>query len=399
MILKQSKEKLTNLKPWVLIVGVLIIFFAGYIVGNGNNLKFGKSNTSDLPAKLDYSEIDEVYQVLRENFDGELTLDDIMNGLKKGLAGATGDPFTEYLSPEDAKQFEADLNGSFSGIGAELSVEEELIVVVAPLSGFPAEEAGVRAGDIILEVDSESTFGKSLSEVISTIRGPVNTDVTLTIGRVGEQQREITITRADITIESVKTEVIDGIGVIKVSRFANDTSTLARNAAIDLKKQGVKGIVLDLRSNPGGYLEASVDLSGLWLDKGSVVVEEKNGDKIIRSHKATTDPVLKGMPTIVLIDGGSASASEIVAGALKDNGVATLLGVKSFGKGSVQTPQPIRSGGILKVTTAHWYTPKGINIDKEGIEPDEVVEFDIDAFQKNRKNDNQLQTAIQKLSK
>jgi len=388
----------SNIKALVIVVGAFIIFFAGYLSGNGLRFNFSDPVTG-LPEKLDYTEVDEVYAVLRNSFDGQITLEDVMNGLKKGLAGAAGDPYTEYLSAEEALQFENDLNGSFSGIGAELSLENDLIVVVAPLSGFPAEEAGIRSGDIILEVNSESTFGKSLTEVVNTIRGPVGTEVTLTIGREGEDQKQVSITRDNIKVASVKSEIKEDVGVITISRFASDTSRLARKAADSMKKDGVKGIVLDLRSNPGGYLEASVDVADLWLDRSNVVVEEKRGDKLIRSHKAKTGSILGDIPTIVLIDGGSASASEIVAGALKDNNVATLMGVNTFGKGSVQTPQSIVSGGILKVTTSRWFTPNGVNIDKEGIAPDVKVEFDFEAYKKDRNNDNQLKAAIKQLSK
>lgn len=373
-------------KPWYkhaagiagLIIAGLGVFFTGWAAGSGlisvsllDNLK---TQNSQLPAQLDYSSVQQVYSSLRQNFDGELDETALLDGMKAGLASAAGDPYTEYLNAEETKEFNEDLNGTFSGIGAELSKEQDVIVVVAPISGFPAQQAGIQPQDIITDIDGQSTFDMSLSEAVSKIRGPAGTNVKLKVVRDNEEH-EFEITRANITIPSVEHEVLDGdVGYIKISRFSDDTAELTQQAATDLKQKGVKGVILDVRGNPGGLLDASVDVASLWLKPGTVVLEEKRGGETIKTYKARGSSILEGVPTIVLIDEGSASASEIVAGALKDNNAATLLGVGTFGKGSVQQLESIPSGGILKVTVARWYTPSGRNIDKEGIAPDQKVE-------------------------
>jgi carboxyl-terminal processing protease len=319
----------------------------------------------------------------------------LLNGLKSGLAQSTGDTYTEYLNAEEAKEFNNDLNGTFSGIGAELSREKEQLVIVAPISGYPAEEAGLRAQDAILEIDGEPTYDLSLTEAVNKIRGPAGTEVELTIGREGVGQETYKITREDIKIPSVEYEVKDGIGYLEISRFAEDTVNLSKEAAQSFKDQNVKGVVLDMRNNPGGLLDAAVDISSLWLDEGEVVLEEQRGGEVIKSYRATGNNILSGIPTVVLVNEGSASASEIVAGALADNGAAKLVGQQTFGKGSVQTLEPISSGGVLKVTIARWFTPGGRNIDKEGIKPDKVVEMTIEDYEADR--DPQQQAAIELL--
>lgn len=372
----------------IIVVVGLGLFFAGWGVGRGTlSFSIFASNQTEnpqLPAQLNYSSVQQVYNALRQNFDGELDETALLDGMKAGLARATGDPYTEFLNVEETKEFNQDLNGTFSGIGAELSKKDDVIVVVSPISGFPAEQAGLRAQDIITEIDGQSTFDMSLTEAVSKIRGESGTNVTLTVVRDGKEM-EFTITRADITIPSVEYSMLDGsIGYIKISRFAEDTAKLTQQAATNLKQQGAKGIVLDLRSNPGGLLEASVDVSSLWLKPGTVVLEERRGGETIKTYRAHGDSVLQGVPTVVLINEGSASASEIVAGALSDNDAANLLGMKTFGKGSVQQLESIPSGGILKVTVARWYTPSGRNIDKEGIAPDQEVQITTEDYSAGR---------------
>lgn len=355
-----------------------LIFLAGIQVGQGGFRSLGsglQSVQNDLPANLDYSSVEQVYDELRTNYDGKLEVEKLLEGLKQGLVAASGDPYTEYMSPDKAKEFQSQLDGSFEGIGAQLGKDESgNIIIVSPIDGFPAKKAGLMPNDVVAEVDGKTTSGWTVDEAVKAIRGEKGTIVKLGIVRSG-QGLTIDITRAQIDIPSTEYKMLDGaVGYLKISQFGDDTARLAREAAAEFKRQNAKSVVLDLRGNPGGYLDAAVDVSSLWLDN-KVVLEEKRDNVVIKTYRSSGQPILKDMPTVVLIDEGSASASEITAGALKDNGVATLIGAKSFGKGSVQQPETLKNGGLLKITIARWFTPSGKNIDKEGISPDESVEF------------------------
>lgn len=381
----------------------LLIFALGVGVGSGR-INVGPeaglrvSQNKNLPADLDYRTVEQVYDSIKANYDGELTAEAFLDGLKEGLAESTGDPYTEYLNPKSAKEFDEDLNGTFSGIGAELSKDKEFITIVAPIAGFPAEKAGLRPRDIIIEINGEPAYDLSVSEAVGKIRGEVGTKVKLKVVRNNSEQLEFEITREQITIPSVTHEILpDNIGYLKVSRFAEDTTRLSREAAAAFKAANVRGVILDVRGDPGGLLEASVDLASLWLDKGKTILQEKRGDVVVKTYTASGNPVLKNMPTVVLINEGSASASEITAGALKDNDAAELIGVKSYGKGSVQSLVRLGDGGVLKVTIARWFTPSGKNIDKEGIEPDQEVKRTEEDFTANR--DPQRDAAINFLKK
>ena len=359
-----------------------LIFLSGWGLGSGRivlsqDQLFRKSVQEDLPPNLDYTAVEQAYDILKRDYDGELRSDELMDGLMSGLATATGDPHTEYLNKEAAKEFNDQLNGTFTGIGAELSKDAQgNLTVIAPIAGFPAEKAGLKPKDVIVEIDGENTNGLSVSEGVRKIRGPKGTKVSLTIVRGGTQEIKVDIVRDQITIASVTTETLEGnIGHIKISRFSDDTASLAQKAANDLKQAGVKGIILDMRNNPGGLLDASVSLSSLWLPQGKTVLTERRDNTVIRNYTAKGSAPLRGIPTVVLINEGSASASEITAGALRDNGVATVIGVKSYGKGSVQQLEHLMNGGVLKITIAHWFTPQGVNIGKEGIKPDQEVKL------------------------
>lgn len=392
-----QKAKNQKLFKGLLIGGVLFAVFAvGFGLGSGSLSFTSKQNSqnSSLPANLNFASVDKVYDLLRQNFDGELKETELLEGAKRGLVSAAGDPYTEYLSPQETKEFDEGLNGTFSGIGAELGKEGDAIIIVAPIAGFPAEKAGLKSKDIVAEVDGESTYGKSVSEVVKKIRGPEGTEVTLRVIR-GDEDLTFKIKRETITIPSVESKILEGnIGYIKITQFGDDTAALTTKAANDLAAKKVKGVVLDVRGNPGGLLNSAVDISSLWLPPGKTVLEEKRGDTVIKTYQSAGNPVLEGIPTVVLIDGGSASASEIVAGALSDNNAATLLGVTSFGKGSVQSVERLPDGGALKVTIARWFTPNGKNIDKEGIEPKVTVEQPDDS-----KADAQLEAAQAELKK
>lgn len=387
-----------------LLIGVLsltFVFLLGYITAGGTlslaRLTDDKlSIENKLPEDLDYSSVEQVYDSLRLNYEGELDEASLIDGLKAGLAQASGDPYTEYLNAEAAQDFDDELSGNFSGIGAELSRDQDVIVIVAPIAGYPAEKAGLRPKDVISKIDGEAAYNISVTEAVKKIRGPSGSKVTLTVIRDGSQELSFDITRAQITIPSVTSEILaDNIGYLKISRFGPDTTRLAREAAATFQQRKVSGVVLDLRSNPGGLLDAAVELSSLWLDKGQVVLEEKRASKTVKTYRATGDPLLGNVPTMVLINEGSASASEITGGALRDHGKAKLIGAKTFGKGSVQQLVEFRNGSVLKVTIARWFTPGGENIDQEGIEPDTAVERSDEDFEQDR--DPQKEAAIEQL--
>ncbi len=360
------------------IVVVIIVFGFGVQVGNGrirlNILSNNQSKNLNLPSQLDYSSIQQVYTALKQNYNGKLTVNQLLSGLKEGLAQATGDPYTEYFTPKEANDFSDELNNSFSGIGVELGKDSNgNLLVISPINGFPAFKAGIKPQDIITSINNQDTSGMSLDVAANDIRGPQNSKVTLGILRNQTQTLSLTITRQNIQLPSVTSKILAGnIGYMQISTFADDTSKLANQAAEQFKKSGVKGIILDLRSNPGGLLDAAVNVSSLWLPSNDEVVQER-GTVGIQTYDANGNDILNGIPTVVLIDGGSASASEITAGALHDNKAAWLIGTKSFGKGVVQQLIDFPDGSELKVTVASWYRPNGQNINHKGITPDQTV--------------------------
>jgi len=361
----------------IAVVVLLGVFSFGVNVGNGN-IQFAKgvSDNDSLPSQLDFSSVNTLYATLRSKYDGKLEEQALIDGMRRGLVEATGDPYTQFFTSSEADEFESQLSGSFSGIGAELGKNEnDELVIVSPISGFPAEKAGLRARDVIISINDESTTGLSVDQAVGKIRGEKGTEVTLGVVRGGNERKEFTITRDNINIPSVTHKIEDGVGYIQVSRFWTDTGSLMREAAEEFAAANVKSVVLDLRGNPGGTLDAAVDAASLWLPKGTTVLQEKRDGKVIETYKAKGGDLLHGVKTAVLINGGSASASEILAGALADNDAATLVGEKSYGKGSVQQIIPLSDGAQVKITFARWFTPNGKNIDKEGIEPSVKVEL------------------------
>jgi carboxyl-terminal processing protease len=379
------------------------IFYLGVAVGQGrivlgSDAIFHKGVSKDAPLNLDYSSVEQVYDSLRTNYDGQLDVAKLMDGLKTGLVNAAGDPYTVYMNPKDAKAFDNELDGTFSGIGAELGKDAGgNLVVISPLAGFPAEKAGLKAKDVIETINGTTTANRSIDDAVSKIRGDKGTTVTLKVLRNSTQELTIPIVRDTITIPSVNSQILDGsIGYIQITRFSDDTVKLATDAANKFKAANVKGVVLDVRGDPGGLLDAAIGVSSLWLNNKTVLTERRGG-VVVQTYDSTGLPVLAGIPTAVLIDGGSASASEITAGALHDNKVATLIGVKSYGKGSVQQLVNFSDGSKLKVTIARWYTPDGKNIDKQGITPDQTVQRADDDIKSG--TDPQKDAALQLLNK
>jgi len=384
------------------VILAVIIFMLGVGVGDGRlNPSFHHSQkavSGNLPSKLDYSPVDQVYQSLKDNYDGKLTESQLIDGLKHGLAEATKDPYTVYFTAKEAQDFNNQLNNSFAGIGARLSKDSDgNLVVGEALAGYPADKTGLKAQDIITQINGTDTSSVTLDDAIMKIRGPAGTKVTLQIVRDKSQTLSFTITRQNITLPSITTKTLDGnIGYMQISTFADDTTGLTQKAADQFKKDNVKGIVLDLRDDPGGLLDAAVHVSSLWLNQGQNVLQEKRETTVVNSYDALGGNELRGIPTVVLINGGSASASEITAGALHDNKAAYVIGQKSYGKGVVQQLVNFKDGSQLKVTVASWYRPDGQNINHKGITPDKTVTISSNDIKAG--NDTQLQAAEKYLS-
>lgn len=351
------------------VVALVFVGMVAFIGGTRSDELFAKFGDASKPSQLDLAQLNSVYDVLRANYDGKLDAQALVDGAKHGMVEATGDPYSQYFTTKEAETFENDLEGSFEGIGAELGKRSDRLVIISTLDDSPAKKAGLLAGDIILSVNDEDAAQWSIEKAVSKIRGEKNTTVRLTVFR-DDQPKDFTITRGAINNPSVKSEILEGnIGFLRISRFGEtDTATLSQKAAESFKAAGVKAVILDLRGNGGGYLGTAGQVSSLWLEDKVVVTQRSNG-KVVDTLRSANYAPLKGIKTIVLVDGGSASASEIVAGALVDHNAAILVGEKTFGKGSVQVIKPVASGGMLKVTTAKWYTPDGKNISKEGIKP------------------------------
>ena len=394
-----KKKRSGKISVGVFALSLVLAFVAGnrmQTIGDYFFAPYTNKGNQVLSQNIDFGQVEKTYDILKTKFDGKLDSAKLQDGLQKGLVDAAGDPYTVFLSQKEAEEFNSDLNGEFSGIGAELGKRDQKLVVMAPLEGQPAKKAGVRAGDIIAKIGDEETTNFTIDQAVNKIRGKAGTDIKLSLIR-GDELIELTVTRASISIPSVKSEILEGnIGYLQLSRFSDDTTELATKAAQDFKAKKVKGIVLDVRNNGGGLLSTAVDVSSLWLND-KVVVSEKEGGKTTNVLRTGNSPILEGIPTKMLINEGSASASEILAGALRDNGAAELVGTKSFGKGSVQELVDLPGGAKLKVTVARWFTPKDKNIDKAGIEPSVKVELTPEDFKQDK--DPQKAKAIELLTK
>lgn len=320
---------------------------------------------------LDTAVLKETYRALAENYDGKLDAAKLSDGAARGMVAAAGDKYTTFMDQDEAAEFQKDLNGDLSGIGAEIGVRNDQPTVLRVLDDSPAAQAGLQKGDVFVEVNGDSMDKKTAADVAQKVRGDTGTTVKLVMRR-GDENKEYSITRAQVNDASVRWSVADGVGTMIISRFDEQTGNLARRAAQEFADKRVAGVILDLRDNSGGYLSAAREVSGLWLND-KVVVTEKAGSKIIDTVKTGRDALLENTKTAVLVNGNSASASEIVAGALQDYGKAALIGEKTYGKGTVQKIVDLSDRRILKVTVARWYTPKGKNITEEGITPNKTV--------------------------
>lgn len=399
-IIKKSKPKSRNFLGLLLILLVAISFGGGFYLGKGRidknrEIALGDKATSTSEDAFDFNIYSEAWNSLRSDFvyKNKIKDKDMFYGSIKGLAASVKDPYTVFMTPEESKEFDNDLSGTFEGIGAEVGMRNDVVTVIAPLSGMPAEKAGIKAGDKIYAINGESTIGLTVDEAVKKIRGPKGTSVTLTIIRNKETAtRDVKIERGIISVKSVSvTHRTDGISVIKVTNFNDDTKELFRNAVKEVVAKKPKGIILDLRNNPGGYLDTAVYMASEWIKEGPVVLEQF-GDGSRNEYTATGNPQLGNFKTMVLVNGGSASASEIVAGALRDYKKATLVGEQTYGKGSVQTIRDLSDGSSIKITIATWMTPEGDFINEKGLTPQVEVKMTTADVEKNR--DPQLQKAI-----
>ena len=331
---------------------------------------------------IDLSSVQKTYQELIANYDGKLDTQKLIYGANRGLVEAAGDPHTAYMDPDETKEFDKSLSGQIGGgIGAEIGLRNNKPTIIKPLENSPAQKAGIKAGEAIVKVNDEASSDWSVEKVVSKIRGEVGTSVKLTLLSDG-QTREVSVVRQNIVSPAVESEIDGEIGILKVNRFGDDTVSLSRKYASEFVEKGVKKVILDLRNNPGGTVGAAQGLLGIWLDN-QIAMTERRGSEIVKTLRTTGTPILGNMKTVVLINGNSASASEITAGALREYGKATLVGQKSYGKGSVQIVLGLPGGSQMKVTEARWYTPKGKNIDKTGIEPDIKVDLSSDDVNNN----------------
>ncbi len=357
-----------------------LIFFCGYFVGNSNN-NFAFSANLDKVENADLSDFWKVWQLLDEKFIAASSTTAVSNqekvwGAISGLVDSLGDPHTTFFPPKEKKDFEESLEGNFEGIGMEVGIEDDFFVVVAPLKDSPAERAGMMTGDHVLKIDGVSTEGMTIEQGVSKIRGPLGTVVTLTIFREGEkEEREVKITREKIVIPNIKTELrSDGVFVISLYSFGSQSSSEFRKALREFVLSKKSRLILDLRGNPGGYLDAAVDMASWFVPTGKVIVSEDFGDSKKDFRSDGQNIFNNNLKMVVLVNKGSASASEILAGALQEHGIAKLVGTKTFGKGSVQELVEISPETSLKVTIARWLTPTGKSISDGGLTPDYLIE-------------------------
>lgn len=406
----QSKENkwkqwLTPFSATIGILALLAVFSVGFFVGRSqphsvtleDGTVLGAGEIRKIEDDVNFQLFWDVWRTLQTDYlRGPVSEKDLFYASLNGLVDGLADPYSDFFDPEQADRFENDLEGKFEGIGAEIGIEDDQLVIVAPLVDSPAQKAGVLPGDKIYFIDDMDTAGMAIDEAVQNIRGPRGTEVVLTVSHNGiEEFEEITITRGVIEISSVQWEVReDGIAVIDLYFFNEDTGRNFNRAVVDILSQGATGIILDMRNNPGGFLDRAVSVAGEWIGNDTVVFE-RDEDGMLTPFDAQGVARLQGLPTVVLVNGGSASATEIVAGALQDYGAATVIGEQTFGKGSVQEYRELPDGSALKITTAEWITPKERSIDEDGITPDVIIEYTVEQFLEGE--DPQMDAAIENI--
>jgi carboxyl-terminal processing protease len=365
------------------------VAFVGNVIG-----KYTGQNK--IKGDVDFDLFWDVWDTLKKEYvdKDKINEKEMFYGAISGMTAAIDDPYTVFMNPVISKEFEDDLAGVFEGVGMEIGMRDEILTVIAPLDETPAQKAGLKAGDQVYAIDGESTLGISIDEAVNKIRGPKDTEVILTIARKGEDDlKDYTITRSVIVIKSIKTEMLeDNIYLIKISNFNDDTLSLFNDAVKEVVEKNPKGIILDLRNNPGGYLDTAIELASEWVENG-IIVTEQFSDERKNEFLSRGRARLKDFETVVLVNQGSASASEILSGALRDHDKATIVGMQTFGKGSVQALKEFSDGSSVKITVAKWLTPNGECINDEGISPDIEVDLTIEDFEEDK--DPQLEKALE----
>lgn len=378
-----------------LMLVVMFAFGAGYFVGQ-------QPDTAPVSAQTDGSDqgfetFFEVYDLLNQRYIDPLDQDALEVGAINGMIESIGDNDTNYMNADEYERWNQSLSGEFEGIGATVRQDEETggLIIIAPLEGSPAEGAGILAGDMIVEVGGEDITGLTQSEIISRVRGPAGSIVRLGLVREGEDDLvEITVIRDRIELPDIEFRLLDNnVGYVRLFQFSNDTGMNLQNALEELGAENLNGLVLDLRNNPGGFLETSLQVISQFVEEGPILIEQLPGEQE-RVFEANGGAIAPTVPLAVLVDAGSASASELVAGSLRDLERAVIVGTATFGKNTVQTIHPVSSGGALRVTIARWVTPDGVSVHGEGLAPDVEVEFDPDS---DAEIDNQLSAAIRAL--
>jgi len=371
--MEKKKKKIIIFIPIFLIIFIIGIFVGQTLALQSTTLSFFK----DSPPQFDEEMFWDVWASIKSNYvDPKIEDKKLFYGSLKGLVMGLDDPYSVFLEPELAKKFLDDMSGSFEGVGMEIGIKDGRLTVIAPLPYTPAFQAGLKSGDKIFAIDEKDTSGMTLEEAVYLIRGPKGTNVVLTIWHPGETNAEdIEITRDVIDIKTVSWELKGNkIAYLNISHFSEDTWNDFKNIAQVIARSEPNGLIVDLRNNPGGYLDTSVNIAGYWLGQDIVVISKDAKGKE-KEYNSQGLGQLKHIPTIVLVNQGSASASEILAGALQDYNKATILGEQTFGKGSVQELKTLKDGSALKLTVAHWYTPLGRSINENGITPDIEVEL------------------------
>lgn len=372
------EEKKTSLGNAIIISAVMLV--VGVVVGVNWKGWFGGfapylGLESNVKTNIDWSPLDEVYDKLSSSYNGEISTSDVIEGAKKGLVESLGDVYTVYMDPEETAEFYDDLHGNVgSGIGVEMGLRDGYVRVLRTLPDNPARKAGILAGDIIYKVDGEEVYDLSVEEIAKKVRGETGSEVTVTVVRNGEE-KSFTMKRESINNVSAYVDYDGHTAIITVTRFDNNTGTMVQNFAKEFADKGIKKVILDLRGNGGGYVSAAQDMLSLWLDNENILIQKSRHFGNSTTSTSSGKAILKDMETIVLVNGSTASASEIVAGALQDYGKATIVGETTYGKGVVQNLYDLSNSTVLKVTTAEWYTPKERSINKTGITPDIEVEM------------------------
>lgn len=387
-----------TLIPLVIVVTLTIGFLAGQSYKQKGNVQplFGKlinQSSAQQPEDVDFRLFWEAWEALHAKFVDKDKLDPkaLVYGAIEGMVAKAGDPYTVFFTPKEAESFAEEVNGAFAGVGIEIGTKDGYPVVVAPIKGSPAFNAGFKAGDKIIKIDSKGTEGMKLNEAVKLIRGKQGTQVTLTYFREGnDKPEEVKLTRDIIKIPSVEWKMLEGnIAHLQIFSFNRNIGAEFRRAAEEIRKSSAKSIILDLRGNPGGLLDASIYVADFFLAPNEIVVSEKFGDGRQQEYRTQGNGLLMNYPMVILVNQGSASASEILAGAIRDNRNVKIVGEKSFGKGSVQEVVELAQGSNLKVTIAKWLTPKGISINDNGIVPDIEVKItpeDIKKFEDLKKD-------------